>query len=145
MIAETAAKAGLEAKKGASRGTIVKNLSHGRRIFFRRELADDGEIYVAFWVGEHDYYQKLQRSGRRGSGLGAAKSRLCQTATIAIGSPQPAKRLDFGKPWGTVRPAWPRLPIQYCGSASVRVPLAVGQLSPSASANTTASLRLPSL
>ena len=66
VAAEPASQAGLTAKKGALRGIFVKNLSHGRRIFFRREVAAGGEVFVAFWVGEHDYYQKLQRSGRRG-------------------------------------------------------------------------------
>ena len=65
-MAETATSAGLNAKKGGLRGGFVKNLSQGRRLFFRKEIIDGAEIYVAFWVGEHDYYQKLQRSGRRG-------------------------------------------------------------------------------
>lgn len=66
LHAENATAAKLKPKKGALKDIFVRNLSGGRRIFFRKEASGRGDVYVAFWAGEHDYYEKLQRSGRRG-------------------------------------------------------------------------------
>ena len=64
--AEDIVAAKLRPKKGALKDIFVRNLRGGRRIFLRKESSGSSEMYVAFWVGEHDYYEKLQHSGRRG-------------------------------------------------------------------------------
>ena len=68
VSAENASNAGLTANRAALRGIFVKiPLAQARRMLLENEsLRTVPSVYVAFWVGEHDYYQKLQRSGRRG-------------------------------------------------------------------------------
>lgn len=55
-------------KKGALSGVHTINVTSDLRVFLRKEKDEKGIIYVAFRVGGHDHYRKMQRSGRRGRG-----------------------------------------------------------------------------
>ncbi len=74
-----------------------------------------------------------------------APSRTTSTERALGVRTQPSKRLLRGKPCGAMRPAWPRRPSQGERSVTVRVPLAVGQLRPSARRSTAASASSPPL
>ena len=139
-VAVPVRSAGMRRPAGAGRRGTRRAASDG----WRRAVSGDNT--ASRQEGRPGRWPRRLHDGDVGLAGSGGTSRRCPDAPAGVRARAQSKRSDAGNPFGTVRPLWPRLPVQgaRASAAKVRIRVPVRQTRPSDCTNITASDRRPS-